>query len=376
MKDILNYPDRRSMLLRKRRRIICASFLAMQLVPATIAIAQISSTSTRVVPDTIWVNIFFESIDKLAINLGFKPLRAIAIRPGDFELRIWTGFGISGLGGTIVRRIDHKWSAFILSDPQGTRRINGRYVEPSAKKAAESIDWARIWEKLEREGIENIRDDSEIPHCKAVLDGVSYVVEIAREDYYRTYMVANPQIQRSEDGDRFLHIMSIFRDAFGGTSADDLTKLPTGEVLTVASFSHEVTNSGNPLGRRFEGSEYVVGTIPSEDSVIRVSPEEGYAQRINLFIPQCYELPVPQRYIANQLEGEVVMELFIHPDGSTSAARALLGQPVLAENALRAALKWKFVPMNIGDKIRRTVISIRYQKKWVRYPWIIEKKGF
>jgi hypothetical protein len=367
MKDILNYPGRRSMLLRKCRRIICASFLAMQLVPATIAIAQISSTSTRVVPDAIWVNIFFESIDKLANNLGFKPLRAIAIRPGDFELRIWTGFGISGLGGAIVRRIDHKWSAFNLSDPQGTQMINGRYVEPSAKKAADSIDWARIWEKLERAGIENIRDDSEIPHCKSVLDGVSYVVEIAREDYYRTYMVANPQIQRSEDGDKFLHIMSIIREAFGGTSADDLTKLPTGEVLTVAFF---------PLGRRFDGSEYVVGTIPSEDSVFRVSPEEGYAQRINLFTPQCYELPVPQRYIANQLEGEVVMELFIHPDDSISAARALLGQPVLAENALWAALKWKFMPVNIGDKIRKTVISIRYQKKWVRYPWINEKKGF
>jgi hypothetical protein len=160
----------------KCRIIFSILFLVIQLIPATIAIALQTSSPTRIVPDDVWVKIFFESIDNLTKRLGFKPLRAIVIQPGNLEVRIWTGFGISGQGGTIIKRVGGKWSGVILSDPRGTQMINGRYVEPSAKKAPSTIDWAQIWEKLERAGIEDIRDDSEIPHCQEVLDGVSYVV--------------------------------------------------------------------------------------------------------------------------------------------------------------------------------------------------------
>jgi len=87
-----------------------------------------------------------------------------------------------------------------------------------------------------------------------------------------------------------------------------------------------------------------------------------------LSVPQCYELPVPRRYMS--ITGDVVIELFIQPDGTVSAARALYGMPILADESLQSALKWKFTPLSSSNKIRSTVISVRYKKEWVRFPWL------
>jgi hypothetical protein len=352
----------------RRMKIICVLFMAMQLLPAGMVVAQSSSTPTRIVPDAVWVKIFFESVDKLTKRLGFKPLRAAVIKPGNLEVRIWTGFGISGMGGTIIQRVGDKWSAVTLSDPQGTRMINGKRVKPSSNKAPDTIDWAQTWEKLEYAGIENIRDDSEIPHCGAILDGVSYVVEIAKEKSYRTYMVANPQLQRSEDGDRFLHVISIIQEAFGGIPADDPAKLQSGEVRVVASFSSDTLVAVEPLGLKSDGSEYKIGTIPPEDSIVHLTPEEGLAQALDIYAPQCQDFPIPQRYF--RFTGDVFMEVYIQPDGKVAAAKALRGHSALAVRTLEAALKWKFMPIADGNKIRQTEFSVRYKEAWVRFPWI------
>ena len=353
-----------------RRRIFGTLCLVLQLFPAAIAVAQSSSSQTRIVPDANWVKIYFESIDKLTKRLNFKPLRSIVIPPGDLEVRIWSGFGIQGFGGSIIKRTGNKWSAVSMYDPRHTQMINGGYVEANPKKGPKKTDWAMVWERMERAGIADIRDDSEIPNCSQILDGISYVVEIAKADFYRTYMVANPQLQRSEDGDKFLHVQSILAEAYGGTSTDDPARLPTGEDSIVASFSSDISVSSNPLGLRLDGSEYKVGTIPPEDSIIRLASGEGLAQGISLFVPQCYERPKPQRYIRRYLSGDVEMELFIQPDGSVSAAKALSGPPLLADETLQTALKWKFAPLTGSNKIRSTVISIRYKKEWVPFPWL------
>lgn len=322
-------------------------------------------SQTRIVPDDGWVHVFFPSIDELAGRFGFKPLRSMEIQPGDLEVRIWSGFGLTGYGGSIIKRVGNKWSAVSMYDPQQTRKINGRYVEPSLKKRPDTIDWPAIWERLEQAGIAEIRDDSEISHCGVVLDGIAYVVEIAKANYYRTYMVGNPQIQRSEDGDRFLRILSILHEAFGESSTDDLANLPIGENRIVASLSTDTSVSGEALN----GSQYSVGDIPPEGSVIRLTSEEGLAQGISLDIPQCHEWgELLRRY--KGIPGKVVMALFIEADGTVSGAKALCGPHLLAIESLQAAMKWKFAPFTNSNEIRRAVLSIQYDKKWIQFPWI------
>jgi hypothetical protein len=335
----------------------------------TFAVPQ--SSQTRIIPDAGWVKIYFESIDKLTKRLGFKPLRSIEIKPGDLEVRIWSGFGIQGSGGTIIKRIAGKWSAFTLDDPEGTRGVNGRAIQPNTKKAPKSIDWAKAWEQMELAGIETIKDESEIPKCSEVLDGISWVIEIAKPGYYRTYMQGNPQIARSEDGDKLLHVIAILAMAFGGSSIYDLDKLPKGEEEIVPVFSADISITGDRLGLRANGSEYKVGDIPSEDSVMHLTPEDVLSQGVNLSFPQCYEFPSPKRYLMRFLpEGTLIMEIFIQPDGSVSGAKALSGMPLLANDSLQAASRWKFQPITDSPKIRSTILSIRYQKKWVPYPWL------
>src|SRR5436190_4099554 len=154
---------------------------------------------TKIVPDDTWVNLYFEEIDQFSEQMGLKPLRTIALEPGDLELRVWKGFGIAGSNGYAVSRVRGKWSANAM--------VQLPYQQAHFNKVPHSTDWANMWADLQRGGIADIRDDSEIPKCTQVLDGVSYVVEIARAGFYRTYMVRNPQSVRSEDGDKFLHLL-------------------------------------------------------------------------------------------------------------------------------------------------------------------------
>jgi hypothetical protein len=344
------------------------SFILPFWLVAIFAMPQIALSQTKIIPNDGWVKIYFESIDKLTKRLGFKPLSLVKIKPGDLEVRIWSGFGIQGSDGTIIQRISNKWSAFSLDDPQGTRRTDGKIVPPNAKKAPENIDWAKIWEQMERAGIKTIKDNSEIPHCSAILDGIGWVVEIAEANYYRTYMLSNPQLDRSEDGDKLLGIVAILAKAFGGSSVFDPAKLPAGEETIVPSFASDALISGESLGL-----EYKIGVIPNQDSVIHIPSETILSEGTSLIFPQCSDsnLPPLLRYtMKNYPEGSVVLEIFIQPDGSVVAAKALSGPALPAMYSLKAALNWKFKPLIDGNKIRQTVFSIRYQKKLMPYPWI------
>ena len=109
----LTYRGQLNMMTVTHRQTLCL-ILQLLLVTAS-AVAQPLSSQTRIVPDATWVRIYFEPVDKLAGRFGFKPLRSIAIKPGDLEVRIWSGFGISGFGGSIIKRIKNKWSVFSLT---------------------------------------------------------------------------------------------------------------------------------------------------------------------------------------------------------------------------------------------------------------------
>jgi hypothetical protein len=355
---------RSPLVLQARKSYI--SFSLLIFLSLFFAIPQPSYSQERIVPEDTWVRLYFGTIDELTVRLGLKPLRSTEIQSGDLEMRIWSGFGLTGQRGFILRKSGDKWTSFSLSDPQGTHIINGRPVEASIKKGPKRTDWPQKWERLIQSGILEIKDDSQIPHCSVVLDGIGYVVEIAKADYYRTYLVDNPDSQRSEDGDKFLHLLPILYEAFGEKSPFDLATLPAGEVRTVATISVDYTAHASTLGWKLNGPEYQVGDIPAEDSVTRLEPKEVLAQGLSLFAPQCHELPRPFTHFT----GEIVVELFVQADGTVSAAKALYGPPMLAKDLIKMVLKWKFIPLVINSKIRCAVLSIRFDQKWVDFPWL------
>jgi hypothetical protein len=179
-------------------------------------------------------------------------------------------------------------------------------------------------------------------------------------------MVANPQIQRSEDGDKFLRVMSILQKALGDKSRDELANLPVGEEKIVGAISGDISGSGEAL----DSQQYTVGEIPQESSIVRLTTEEGLAQGISLHVPECQEWSNNLLRRIQRVSGKVVVELFIRPDGTVSSARALYGPSLLAVESLQAAMKWKFTPLTNSNEIRSTVVSLVYEQKWVQFPWI------
>jgi hypothetical protein len=342
-------------------------FVPQLLLITTFASGQPVFPQTRIVPDSGWVKIYYEAIDELTKRMGLAPLRSIQIKSDDLEIRIWSGFGGSGITGEAIKRTNDKWSSISMVIPSGGESVDGQPVEQKLKTAPDSIDWPVVWEKLERAGINEIRDDSEIQRCSRTLDGISYVVEIARSDFYRTYHVANPRLDRSEDGDRFLNILSILAKATGGESTYiEAISLPRGEIKTVSFVSNDIPTQPSLSPQPTEWT-YATDALPKGLQESLLSTEQLLAQALILNTPSCADRTYPSCCFAS---GDVAIDLLISPDGSVYAARALSGPPNLKKLSSDFALKWKFLLSADQSQLRRAALSMRYVRQWVRFPWL------
>jgi hypothetical protein len=308
----------------------------------------------RVVPNANWVSVYFGSVDRLTRHLHLDPLRTATLRAGDLDVRIWEGFGIGGYRGYVIRRIGQKWSGVAV-----TEDTSGRRAFPKVSAAA---DWGATWEALERGGLVAIRDDSELVHCQHVNDGIGYVVEIAKENYYRTYLVDNPQSLRSQDGDRFLQLLPVLHRAFGESAEQDSVFLSNGEVRGVSSV---VATSSSASGNRLLTPWKWAGAVVPWDTPARtIRSEDALASGLNLKGPRCEDLPAPVRYL--QMTGEVAIEVVIDESGSVIAARALSGLPMLLHPSVDWSFRWQFPA---GER-RNAVLSIKYDRQWTPFPWL------
>ena len=169
--------------------------------------------NTKVVdiPKATWVKIYFKSIDEAATATNLPILRNIEIPPDDIEIRIWEGFGITPLLGYVIKRQGGKWSASYV---EGMVDIDRQKVLFKIHKIKRKTNWGLLWQKLESSGFCNIADDSQIESKVMILDGVGWVVEIAKNEFYRTYLVNNPDARRSPGGDLFLKLIKPISKAF------------------------------------------------------------------------------------------------------------------------------------------------------------------
>ena len=233
-----------------------------------------------------------------------------------------------------------------------------------------STSWEEVWAELLRRGVAEIRDDSERPGCHVIFDGVGYVVELATAAGYRTYLVSNPQSQRSEDGDRFLRLLPALLEAFGQKPWIDVDRLATGERRTVTSVSADVPATlveSTWVGQARSGADKATPELV-------LTSAQALAQAINLRTPTCDELPPETRGMRFvDSDGDVAIELLIAPDGTVRAARARSGWPVLHHSSTAAALAWNFGPISDGSRLRSATLTIRYREGWFEFPWVKRK---
>jgi hypothetical protein len=140
------------------------------------------------------------------------------MKANDVEVRFWSGFGLFGTSGTVLRRSEGRWIAwqadvqtcqFGLSIPIGDTlspqsrafyREKARQhcgdrswdtlsaasivtIDTVALRELPRADYEAFWQELKREGILEL--PPRVPRTWMLLDGLSYVVEVRRGDDYR-----------------------------------------------------------------------------------------------------------------------------------------------------------------------------------------------
>lgn len=136
-------------------------------------------------------------------------LQEIVLPPGDLEIRLWDGFGITYLQGYTLRKTGSKWSAAFLPAAMPRFAAHDYKVPMSAPKSG----WNRFWNALAHEGILTLPDASTLKddlNGGIIRDGVSYVVEVNKDGVYRTYMYSNPAEHKWPEAKRIVKIAELF----------------------------------------------------------------------------------------------------------------------------------------------------------------------
>lgn len=132
----------------------------------------------------------------------------------DVEVRIWGGFGKTGLVGFVLSRKSDEWFAVSLHYDFATKDHEARTTRLNEPPAG----WRNSWESLLRRGLLNLPDSRSIKCDGRFNDGFSYVVEVKKGPNYRTYMYDNPEEQfenRCKEADEIVAIAKIIGRDFG-----------------------------------------------------------------------------------------------------------------------------------------------------------------
>jgi hypothetical protein len=162
-------------------------------------------------PNSSWEPIFFQGIDMHARRADLSDLRRVLLPRGDFEVRIWLGFGITGEDGFILRYSANKWSAIHLQGiplrPQGPQT---KIILPAPKNG-----WENAWRRLINAELLTLPDGEELNCDPGVLDGLTYIIEINKDRVYRTYRYSNPRHAECIEAKKVLAISKIIAEEFG-----------------------------------------------------------------------------------------------------------------------------------------------------------------
>jgi len=117
------------------------------------------------------------------------------------------------------------------------------------------------------------------------------------------------------------------------------------------------TGSGDappqPMARRV--SQPTVNQHPRNNAPVNVSQPVLQGKAIYRKTP---EYPAVARTI--RIEGPVVVEVVISPEGLVESARAISGHPLLAPTAVAAARDWRFQPTYLGNVAVRVAGAITF----------------
>jgi hypothetical protein len=151
-------------------------------------------------------------------KVNLQSLRTVLLPDGDFEVRVWIGFGLNGEDCFILRHFSGQWSAIHLQGIAESPPFPNTLAPLSSPKSG----WNKAWQKLIDAGILTLPDAREVNCNAAMIDGgPSYVVESNIYMTYRTYSYANPwydkppRYKRCNESRQMILIGKIIGEEFG-----------------------------------------------------------------------------------------------------------------------------------------------------------------
>jgi hypothetical protein len=121
------------------------------------------------------------------------------------------GFGVFGKDGLVLRRSGDQWSEIHLNG------MAEREPFPNTQEtlATPKPGWESAWQSHENAGLLTLPDLTATPCNKIGVDGTSYVVEINKDNVYRTYMYNNPEFAKCSESKQMVKIGEIIAEEFG-----------------------------------------------------------------------------------------------------------------------------------------------------------------
>jgi hypothetical protein len=167
--------------------------LVISLLSAPIA-ALVAQTTT---PDQA---VFGEDVQRFAADLHLPSLPG-GVQTGSLEIRLWEGFGVTGVTLYRIRRLGDSWSAIRVypADRAQPARID---------TLAASSEWAARWAEAQTAGFWNLPPAPvRSPEYVPVDDGWSVVVEVADGARYHISGSDNPQRACTADDKHLLDVV-------------------------------------------------------------------------------------------------------------------------------------------------------------------------
>jgi len=155
-------------------------------------------------------------INERLAKVNLPSLRTVLPPDGDFEIRVWIGFGVNGEDCFILRNFSGQWSAFHLKGMAEAMPFPNSLLPLSSPKSG----WGKAWQRLIDAGILTLPDAEQVKCNPRVMDGISYVVESNTNMTYRTYFYGNPWYdkpwyKRCSEAKQMILIGKIIGEEFG-----------------------------------------------------------------------------------------------------------------------------------------------------------------
>jgi hypothetical protein len=178
--------------------------------------------------------------------LGLLQDRRMA--PDDLELRFWSGYGLVGTRGLVLRREAGAWRGWraqvepcLLYVPASVAETlqppaQARYRQLAVERCGErspraagiviqadtlalvalpqGADYDSLWQLLRREGVLELPPD--VPRSWGLRDGHSYVVEVRHGDTYRASVIQRPpkpEVKADSSVDRLEDLLGVWSPA-------------------------------------------------------------------------------------------------------------------------------------------------------------------